>query len=360
MDLKKYISNTYQTVGPFEGINMIEKTLLKHRYLVVIDNENNFHGVLTASDIIKHPHKIVIDCITKKESVSPDDTINSVLEKFYSGSSFVLPVMNDSNFIGVIEKNQVLKELEATACEMYDKSLISEKAKKYFLNNLSHEIRTPMNGILGFLDLVSYLDTDDFKATNENFSKYIRKSADHFLLLMSDLIELSLIQAGDEVNILKDNVDIVKMLSELKDFFGELFLAQNRKVVLDYVNRESSFSLYTDEKKLKQIMYHLVNNAIKFSGDNNVTYGFWLSADEKHVSFFVRNKDFNLDQKDTSKMFEAFQKQENIGNVLNFGLGIGLPLVKSLTELLEGNIEIETGNEEITFIVNIPVKQKHP
>ena len=357
MVLKNYLSNTYPTVKPFEGINSVENLLLENQYLVVIDN-TDYHGILTTSDIIKHPHKIVIDCVTKRESLEIDDTVASALEKFYSNQCFVLPVMNGSDFIGIIEKNHILRELETKVNELYDKSLISEKAKKNFLNNLSHEIRTPLNGIIGFLDIIAQLNTDDFTIENETFSKTIKKSADHFLMIMNDLVELSLSQAGDELNIRKENVDIVKVLTELKDYFSELLLLQNKKISVTYLNSESSFKIYTDGNKLKHILCHLINNAIKFSEGEEVIFGFKLKPNEESISFFVTNKDSNIGQKDILKMFDVFEKQENIGTELNPGLGIGLPLVKNLTDLLGGQIKVETKNEEISFIVNIPIEQE--
>jgi signal transduction histidine kinase len=358
MVLKNYLSNTYPTVEPFEGINTVENLLLENQYLVVVDNANNYYGILTTSDIIKRPHKIVIDCVTKKESLEAVDTVAFALKKFYSSHSFVLPVMNGSDFIGVIEKNQILRELETKVNKLYDKSLISKKTKKNFLNNLSHEVRTPLNGILGFMDIIAQLNTDDFTIEKEYFSKSVKKSAAHFLMIMNDLVELSLSQAGDELNIRKDNVDIVKVLTELKDFFSELLLFQNRKTSVTYLNSESSFSIYTDGNKLKHILYHLINNAVKFSEGNKVTFGFELDTNEENISFFVKNKDSNIGQKDILKMFDVFEKQENIGKELNSGLGIGLPLVKNLTELLGGQIKVKTKNEEISFIVNIPFEQE--
>jgi signal transduction histidine kinase len=236
--------------------------------------------------------------------------------------------------------------------------LISEKAKKNFLNNLSHEIRTPLNGIIGFLDIISQLDTDDFMIEKEYFSKSIRKSADHFLMIMNDLVELSFFHAGDELSIRKSNVDIVEIFTELKVFFNELMLFQDRKASVIYLNSDSSFCINTDGKKLKQILYHLINNALKFSEDNKVTFGFELKPEEKNISLFVKNKDSYIGQKDVSKIFDIFEKQENIGKELNFGLGIGLPLVKNLTDLLGGQIKVETENKEISFFVNIPIEQE--
>lgn len=354
MDLKKYISDTYPTVGPFEGINSIESKLLKHRYLVVVDDDKKFHGILTSCDLIERPHKIVIDCITKKESVTFNDTIHTVLDKFRATQCFALAVINENNFLGVIEKNQVLSDLEYKIIDLYDKSLISQKAKTYFLNNLSHEIRTPLNGILGFIDIIAELGTNNFEIQSEQISNIIKKSADQFLLVMNDLIELSLLHAGDGISIVKEKINIEKVFNELNDYFNELTLLQNKRVTIIYSNPDCSQDIFSDVKKLKQILYHLIDNAIKFSEDK-VIYGYELSIDKKNIEFFVKNESPEISEENRFKLFDVFHKQENIGNNINPGLGIGLPLVKKLAEMLGGHINVESKHNEITFFVNIPI-----
>ena len=153
-------------------------------------------------------------------------------------------------------------------------------------------------------------------------------------------------------------MDIVKIFIELEDYFNELLYLQNKNVIIKHSNSEPSLSIFTDGKKVKHILYHLINNAIKFSNDNKVTFGFELSSNEKNISLFVKNKHTNIRQKDILKMFDIFEKQENVGKEFNFGLGIGLPLVKKLTNLLGGQVEVETKNEEILFIVKIPMEQE--
>ena len=356
MELEKYISDVYPTVGPFEGINSIESRLLKYSYLVVLDSDKEFHGILTPCDIIKHPHKIVIDCITKKESISYDDTVLTVLGKFRENQCFALPVINGTDFIGIIEKNRILNDLEFRINDLYNKSLISEKAKFYFLNNLSHEIRTPLNSILGFIDILADIDSADLKILNEQISAVIKKSADRFLLVMNDLIELSLLYAGDDISLNKEHINIEEIFSELKDYFTELALLQNKKSIIIYSNPDDSLNIFSDAKKLKQILQHLIDNAIKFSENNKVIYGYELSTDQQSIDFFVMNESSEILEETRSKMFDIFGKQENIGTDLNSGLGIGLPLVKKLTEMLGGQIRLEFNDNKTIFFVTIPIK----
>ena len=146
-----FFKRAFSTVLPFVGINSVEKALLKNEYLVVINNNKEFQGILTPFDLIKRPHNIVIDCLTEKEHVSADETITSVFDKFKKNHCSALPVFKENRFIGIVEKHNIIDELRIKTNELYDRSIISHNVKNSFLNNLAHEIRTPLNGVLGFL-----------------------------------------------------------------------------------------------------------------------------------------------------------------------------------------------------------------
>src|SRR5690554_3172197 len=233
MDLKSLILETYPTVGPFEGINTVEARLLESNFLVVMDEEKEFYGVLCPLDLVKRPHKIVVDCITKKESVSISDTTLDVIEKFRKNRCSALAVMQDESFIGVIEKKQLLYDLERKVKGLYEKSLISDKTKSYFLNNLSHEIRTPLNGIIGFIDIIDQVGTVTDVVKNERFANILKTSAERFLLVMNDLFELSLMHAGDEIVIENEEIDIDALFEELKLFFEDLLKIQGKSVEIN-------------------------------------------------------------------------------------------------------------------------------
>ncbi len=356
MDLKKYMINTYPTVGPFEGVNAITDLLLEHQYLVVVDKEK-FYGILTASDIVERPYRIVADCITKKQSVTAEDTIVDIFDKFLSNRSCALPVMDEDELVGVIEKVHIAKALENRVVELYDKSLISKKVKKYYLNNLSHEIRTPLNGIVGLLDILSSYDIEDTTYRDKDVFDVIKKSTDRFLKVMDDLVELSLLYAGEDVKISKTEIVVNEILAGLEEFFHQLPLPEDRKAKVICLNAGEVVSICTDGRRLRRIMFHLIDNAIKFSENNTAVYGFEMEPGEEDIRFFVRSEDSGIFKKNRERMFDLFDKQDKIGKELNSGLGIGLPLVKKLTELLGGQIYVESENSMITFFVKIPLKQ---
>jgi signal transduction histidine kinase len=351
MDLKKYLLDSYPTVGPFEGVNAVESRLLESNFLVVIDEDKTFHGVLSPLDLIKRPHKIVVDCISKKENITFSDSIFDVIEKFRKNQCSALPVMHNDSFVGIIEKKQMLYDLEQKIKELHDKSLISEKTKAFFLNNLSHEIRTPLNGIIGFLDVIGHVGQATEEEKFEQFSSILKTSTDRFLLIMNDLIELSLICAGDEIVIQKKEVDIDSMFGELQLFFEELLRMQKSEVILSYFRLTEVSVFYADGPKLKHILYHLIDNAIKFTADQQIYFGYDVSKEAGFIDFFVKNKvEIPLE----ALSLEIFEKQEEIGDNLNGGLGIGLSLVKKTTELMGGQLLVENDHQEVTLIVRLP------
>ncbi len=356
MEIKNYMVNSYTTVNPFAGINSIEKVLLKNGYVVVINDDKKFQGILTPIDLIKRPHKIVIDCLTEKEHISADEAMISVLDKFGKSHCPALPVFKENKFIGIVEKHNIIDRLRIKTNELYSKSVISQDVKNSFLNNLSHEVRTPLNGLLGFLELISKLDKEDVKTKGEEYYNIIKKSADRFLLIMTDLIDLALLNFGDDIKVERENVSIEIIFSDLKEYFETTTLLYNRNISIHYKNPDSSFVFFSDGKKIKHLLYHLIDNAIKFSNDNNeVMFGYKI--ENQNIVFYVTNNGPQITEDKKVKIFEVFEKQDIYNHKLVAGLGIGLPLVKKLSELLEGKIDFVTNEIQTTFFCTFPIKR---
>lgn len=358
MEIKKYILNSYTTVNSFTATTLLEEKFLEKGYVVVIDDENKFQGILTTCDLIKRPHKLVIDCLTEKEHLSTTDTIISSLDKFNNNQCPALPVFKESKFIGIVEKQNVVDGLRIKIHELYDKSIISQKVKQSFLNNLSHEVRTPLNGLLGFLELISALDMEDNKTEKKEHYNIIRKCADRFLLIMNDLIDLALINSEDDLalKVEIEKISIENIFSDLKEYFEMAISVSNRDISVHYVNPDSSFVFWSDEKKIKHILYHLIDNAIKFSDDNNkVIFGYKI--ENQNIVFFVKNNCTQIPKDKKKQIFEIFEKQDSHNNKLVEGLGIGLSLVKKLSGLLSGKIELVSNETQTTFLCTIPLKR---
>ncbi|NMB72462.1 MAG: HAMP domain-containing histidine kinase [Bacteroidales bacterium] len=354
MQIKDFLLDTYPVVSPYEGINVIQDKLVEERYLVVMDEKKNFYGILTPSDLVIRPHKLVIDCLCKKESISVEESVQQMIEKFYTSHAPALPLYQGETFLGILEGNNILNKMENKARELVDVSRISQNLKNEFLKNLSHEIRTPLNSILGFLEIISNLKLEKFKTDGEKYYSIVQRSADRFLLIMNDLMSLSLIHSGDNIKVERENVRIETIFADLKEYFEIEALYLKRELTIHFANPDSSFILYTDGGKIKHILYHLIDNAIKYSkGKSNVLFGYTLSANDSVVDFFVSNTGSHIPEAEKQKIFDIFEKTDKLSD----GLGIGLPLAKKLIGLLGGTIELISNKDEdkVTFKFSIPV-----
>ncbi len=349
MELKDCISDLYPIVGPYEGISSIVENLLDNEYLVVI-NKDEYVGILTPWDLVKRPCKIVVDCLTDKGHIMADDTISAVFDTFSRNKSMVLPVFRGNEFIGIIEKNNLINKLKNQVSQLYESLVISQNFKASFLDNLSHEIRTPLNGVLGFLEVLSNFDIEDFKASGEAYHGIIKRNADRFLLIMNDLVDLSLIDSGDKIKITKEKVTIESIFSDVKELFEASQSISNKEVSVQCINPDTSMTICSDRKKIKHILYHLIDNAIKFSTEGTINYGY--THDFQNVIFFVTNSGILNDQED--QIFEAFYKQGKSDKYPE-GLGIGLALVKKMTVLLGGTVDYSVTETETTFNVTLPL-----
>ena len=359
MEINSLVSFDYPSVSPYEGINRIGEQLLEKQYLAVVDEDNLFYGVLTPSDVLKRPHNLVVDCLTKKDSVSITDSIAQTLEKLYSNHSIALPVYEDDIFVGIIEETIILLALRDKIHELYNSSMISQNIKLSFINNLSHELRTPLNHILGFLDIISKLDIENFKTNGVHHYNKVRKSADHFLLVMNDLIELSRIHSGDNIKIYNDDVCIETLFDELRDYFEMESDFLQKPVTIRYANPDKYLKVFTDGKKIKHILYHLIDNAVKHStGACSIVYGYDLSDDGGNIVFFVRNSGSFIDESKRKKIFDAFEKYDVLKDKFTTGLGIGLTLVNKLVTLLDGSIDLSIVKDKVTLSFTIPLQNR--
>ncbi|MDG5800606.1 histidine kinase dimerization/phospho-acceptor domain-containing protein [Marinilabiliaceae bacterium ANBcel2] len=353
MEIDKYIKNNFPKVNIYDGVKTVEGKLLDYGYLVVFDEDNKFYGILSPVDLVRRPHLIVADCVTDKEVISYDDCSFDIMRKFSYCNSSALPVFNNKEFIGIIERSDVLSGLESKVDELHKKSLISDEAKNNFLRNISHEVRTPLNGILGFLEMIQNLKATKEEKDTKRFIQIMRSSADRFLLVMNDLIELSLIDAGEKPNLTIDKILVKQIFDEVIMMFNSKSDIANNKVDINYDISDKVRYIYTDAKRLKHLLYHLIENAVKFSASKYISIFYQTATDTDKVSFIIRN---NTNDNFDFEMLHPFQKQDLNNDEFNPGLGIGLPVVKKLTTILEGNLNIKHLDMEMEVTVTIPVR----
>lgn len=250
------------------------------------------------------------------------------------------------------DRNLILKikELEISNNEATEAKSIAENAnrmKNDFLANISHELRTPLNGILGMTGLL--LDTG-LDEDQQDFLNMIVESGDHLHRIISDLLDISQIEAGnlaikpvlfDLSKLIKNTISVLKPAADKKNI--GLFYSIDPKI-LHY---------YGDRVRIGQIIINLVTNAIKYSEMGNINVIVKLT---KKLEISIQDTGVGIPRDKMSTIFDSFVQIENTYTKTHEGVGIGLSIVKQLVELLNGTISLESSvGIGSTFDVLLPV-----
>ena len=201
--------------------------------------------------------------------------------------------------------------------------------KQSFLNNMSHEIRTPLNAIVGFSDLL--VEAEDIEERKE-YVKIVRNNNELLLQLITDILDLSKIEAGTfdftygdvNVNLLCEN--IVRSM-EMKVSEG---------VALVFDSNLPQYHLISDRNRLHQVISNFVNNAIKFTSQGSIRVGYQMKGEE--LEFYVQDTGIGIDKEQQLHIFERFVKL----NSFVPGTGLGLAICQSIIEQLGGRIGVDS------------------
>lgn len=226
----------------------------------------------------------------------------------------------------------------------------SDRLKSAFLANMSHEIRTPMNGIIGFSEMLSHENISNAKRLQ--FSKIIIESSKQLLSIVNDILDISRIETG-QIDILKEKVNINNLIFELFTFFSPKLKNTNISFFPYKDLNDKSSTIITDEFKLKQILNNLINNAIKFTHEGYIKFGYKLK--NNFIEFYVEDTGIGISKELYGKIFERFHQAELDINRHYGGTGLGLSISKKLVELLGGDIWVKSiPKKGSTFYFTIP------
>ncbi|MBN2166957.1 MAG: hypothetical protein JW717_11820 [Marinilabiliaceae bacterium] len=228
----------------------------------------------------------------------------------------------------------------------------SDRLKSSFLSNMSHEIRTPMNAIIGFSDLlIDHAFTEEEKL---NFVQMIRINGDYLLSLLNDIIDISMIESGN----LKLNLSEFDLTAFINDIYlscqgNKYFIDKKDRIEIFYSIPNSAVIIYSDHVRLTQVLLNLVNNAIKYTNEGIIRFGFEANSD--NVLFFVHDTGVGLTNEEQKTIFDRFTRFNADGRLIDRGNGLGLTICKNLIENMQGRIWVESKkNEGSSFFFRLP------
>ena len=227
----------------------------------------------------------------------------------------------------------------------------SDKLKMAFLSNMSHELRTPINSIIGFSEM---LKDNSIKNTEKiNYLDIIIQNGDILTNLINDIIDITKIDSGT-LSVQKTEIDINKLLQDLKKQYVKLIKTNKVKLFID-IDLNNNIFILSDKYRLKQILMNLMSNAIKFTKKGTIKFGYNLLENNK-LRIYVKDTGIGISKEDIKIIFNRFAQFEQPGESKNKGAGLGLPISKSLCEILGyGEMKIESElNKGSMFYFDIP------
>lgn len=274
-------------------------------------------------------------------------------------STKAVQIRNDAGeLIGSLSISRDITEFKRTQQELIDAKEMAEasnRLKSSFLANISHEIRTPLNGVVGFSNL---LMMNDLTAEQKReYIELINSNSEKLIQIIGDIIDLSRLESS-QIEICYEETSVAEVIRDVMTEAGKNIRRNEKAIRLKVLNSlgDENDRLFTDRMWLKRVLRHLLDNAVKFTLEGEVTLK--AEMEDKEVCFTVSDTGVGINSESRDKIFEQFN-QEYDGHKRPFeGLGVGLTLVKQVVDRMGGSVSVSStrgvGSE---FSIRLPFRQ---
>lgn len=230
----------------------------------------------------------------------------------------------------------------------------SDKLKTTFLANMSHEIRTPMNGILGFTEMLN--DETTSPANKKKYLDIIHSNGQMLISLIDDIIDFAKIEAG-QIKIVNESFSLNGLLSQLHTIFLTEISRQNKSDVTLRMRKaltNDKCFIKSDPQRLKQILNNLIGNALKFTNNGFIEFGYKMHKKHK-LLFYVKDTGIGISKEKLKLIFERFVQADSSRSRRFGGSGLGLAISKGFVDLMGGEMWAESvENKGSVFYFTIP------
>ena len=253
-------------------------------------------------------------------------------------------------FTDISELKKRQSELEKATVEANS----ANRAKSVFLANMSHELRTPLNAIIGYSEMLQEISEEQ---SLKDFSGDLNKIQDagrHLLSLISDILDLSKIEAG-KLEIYLEDVQLPDLVEEVRVIVAPLAAKNSNRLEINCPHDIGS--LHTDRTKLKQSMLNLLSNASKFTTNGTIALDVkrGARAPGSVVNFIIRDTGIGMTQEQVARLFQAFSQADASTTKRYGGTGLGLTITRRFCEILGGAVTVASeAGKGSTFTITLP------
>lgn len=250
------------------------------------------------------------------------------------------------------DTNRGVVALYAELDERAEQLRNASELKSRFLSHMSHEFRTPLNSVLALSRLLLDRIDGELTAEQERQIGYIRRSAEGLLELVNDLLDLSKVEAG-KIEVKPTRFTVASLFGAMRGALRPLLTSPSVELTFDAA--DDMPELQTDEAKIAQILRNLISNALKFTEKGEVRVTARYQAETGTAIFTVSDTGIGIAPADQERIFQEFAQVDTPLQKKVKGTGLGLPLSRSLAELIGGNIQVESVlGQGSVFTLTIP------
>lgn len=286
---------------------------------------HRYKSIWSIPIIISTPKYVGSIYILNKEFLKPDANMKRMIESVAHVAGIAIE----------------LKETNLNLIRAKVESEQANRAKSEFLANISHEIRTPLNSILGFAELLKDISPEHPKY--QDYLEGILVGGNNLLQLINDILDMSKIEAG-RLDVNPEIVDIRKIIREIEYIFSLKIKEKGLDFLVEISDAVPHF-IYIDEIRLRQVMFNLVGNAVKFTETGAIKISIdCVREDENYCDLYliVEDTGIGIPESQQQIIFEPFRQREGQNARKYGGTGLGLTITKRLLEMMNGRIELQS------------------
>lgn len=276
-------------------------------------------------------------------------------EMLYTAARIMGPDESPMGIVGLLVDITVQKRVESELAIARDHAQAADRVKSAFLATMSHELRTPLNSIIGFTGILLQELAGPLNAEQTKQLEMVRNSSQHLLTLINDVLDISRIEAG-EMTLAEESFEPMTSVDKVVEIVRPL---ADRKGLTLRVERHGDPGVRLgDARRVEQVLFNLIGNAVKFTETGSVNVRVDTSDDVAHNSVVVTVCDtgIGIREEDMRTLFRPFRQIDSTLSRKHEGTGLGLVICKRLTQMMHGDIEVDSQwGVGTTFTLKLPL-----